>query len=101
LNPHAFYTSWDKAASGLQLAKRWLFVGYSLPEADIEIRHMLKWTQLARRNASEPSIQAVLQRDRGAAERYQRFFGINESNVFQCGFEGWISEHFGRFCDSE
>jgi len=101
LNPHAFYTIWDKAASGLQLAKRWLFVGYSLPEADIEIRHMLKWTQLARRNASEPSIRAVLQRDRGAAERYQRFFGISESNVFQCGFEGWISEHFDRFCDSE
>jgi hypothetical protein len=48
LNPHAFYTIWDRAESGLQLANRWLFVGYSLPEADIEIRHLLKSAQLAR-----------------------------------------------------
>lgn len=90
LNPHAFYTIWDKARTSLQLAEKWLFVGYSLPEADLEIRHLLKSAQLARRDPLRVSIEVVLKNDPEAGERYRRFFGIRSEMVFQSGLHGWI-----------
>jgi hypothetical protein len=42
----AFQTIWDEAHTVLRFARRWLFVGYSLPESDIEIKHLLKTAQL-------------------------------------------------------
>jgi SIR2-like domain len=98
LNPHAFYTIWDKAASSLQMANSWLFVGYSLPEADIEIRHMLKWTQLAHEDGSEPFINVVLREDTKAGERYEQFFGIDNRQVFQYGFDEWVTGHLDSYC---
>jgi hypothetical protein len=98
LNPHAFYTIWDKAETALQAAQRWLFVGYSLPEADVEIRHMLKWTQLARKDKGEPSIHIVLSGDTDASKRYQQFFGIADQEVSQSGLDKWIRERLGDYC---
>jgi len=91
LSAHAFNEIWDGARASLQLAEKWIFVGYSLPEADIEIRHLLKSAQLARRSGSEPSIEVVLKCDHQAGERYVRFFGITDDQVLQCGLHQWIA----------
>jgi hypothetical protein len=98
LNPHAFYTIWDKAYTSLQLASTWIFVGYSLPEADTEIRHLLKSAQLSRKDVRELSIDVVLKGDCQAGVRYERFFGLSDERVFQGGLEGWAAERLGNCC---
>jgi hypothetical protein len=98
LSADAFYTVWDKARTGLQSAEKWLFVGYSLPEADIDIRHLLKSAQLARRDPSRVSIDVVLREDCEAGERYSRFFGLRHEQIFQDGLGEWITNRLGIYC---
>jgi hypothetical protein len=100
LSADAFYTVWDKARTSLQLAEKWLFVGYSLPEADVDIRHLLKAAQLARRHPSNVSVDVVLKSDResGEADRYQRFFGLRDDQLFYDGLEDWISSNLKGYC---
>jgi NAD-dependent SIR2 family protein deacetylase len=98
LSPSPFYSVWDKAQAHLQEAEKWLFVGYSLPDADIEIRHLLKFTQLARRNSSTISIDVVLREDCDAGRRYQRFFGLSSDQVFQDGIEEWAAKRSDAYC---
>jgi len=100
LNPHAFYTIWDKAYTSLQLASNWIFVGYSLPEADTEIRHLLKSAQVSRKNVKDLSIDVVLKGDCQAGERYERFFGLPDERIFQGGLEDWAVERAGNYCGS-
>ncbi len=98
LNPSAFYSVWDKAQADLQSAQRWLFIGYSLPDADVEIRHLLKFTQLARTTASKLSIEVVLQNDSDAENRYQRFFGLSSQQIFQEGIKEWVTKRLNAYC---
>ena len=42
---HAFASSWLTAEQILSNAERWIFVGYSMPEADFEFKHLLKTCQ--------------------------------------------------------
>lgn len=84
---------WDAARTSLQRAGRWLFIGYSMPEADVEVRHLLKSTQLARGDPTPLLIDAVLKEDCAAGMRYQRFFGLPSEKVFQDGTERWVAKH--------
>jgi hypothetical protein len=99
MNPHAFNAIWGGAETSLQLAGKWLFVGYSLPEPDIEIRHLLKSTQLARRDSQRVSIDVVLKEDCEAGERYRRFFGLADNRIFQGGLNEWIEKNLEDYCD--
>lgn len=83
-----FQTIWEKAFSELRRAEKWLFIGYSLPDADYEFKHMLKSAQLARNN-NPWKAKVVLKEDKDAEKRYKRFFG--EIEVFQGGTEEWIN----------
>ena len=95
LSVRAFQTIWDGAHTALRTASRWLFVGYSLPEADIEIRHLLKTAQLARKD--KPAIQVILRDDSAAGDRYARFLGGN-INIIQGGLDEWISQELEEYC---
>src|SRR5579871_2300465 len=72
-----FERSWVSAERLLRNADKWVFIGYSLPAADYEFKHLLKRVQLSRR---EPPEFAVIT---GGSEadcdntyaNYQRFFG--------------------------
>jgi len=72
LDSPAFYAIWDESSIKLRYAEKWLFVGYSLPEADIEIRHLLKSSQLARKDPGSLSIEIVLKEDCPAEQRYRQ-----------------------------
>jgi len=98
LDAPVFQAVWDEARPALAWANRWLFIGYSLPEADIEIRHLLKTTQLARKRPASLSIEVVLKDDPGAAERYARFFGLRDEQVFNCGLGSWINSRLQGYC---
>jgi hypothetical protein len=43
-----FERSWLSAERLLRQAKKWVFIGYSLPAADYEFKHLLKRVQLSR-----------------------------------------------------
>jgi hypothetical protein len=72
-----FERSWLSAERLLRNAKKWVFMGYSLPGADYEFKHLLKRVQLSRKKAPEFVVIT------GGSEldteytymNYQRFFG--------------------------
>jgi hypothetical protein len=48
-----FDKSWFSAERLLRQAKKWIFIGYSLPAADYEFKHQLKRVQLSRLSPPE------------------------------------------------
>lgn len=52
-----FRQSWVTAEQKLRHSGRWVFIGYSLPAADYEFKHLLKRVELAR--AKQPKIIVV------------------------------------------
>lgn len=93
-----FQTIWDLARLGLQQANRWLLLGYSMPDGDIEIRHLLKSAQLARMTQSNLSIEVILKNHSAAADRYKRFFGLPDDRIFQHTLGNWIEERLSDYC---
>jgi RNase P subunit RPR2 len=70
-----FQKSWFSAEEILRAAKRWVFIGYSLPAADFEFKFLLKRLQLSRHR---PVSFVVISGGSGADRafwNYQRFFG--------------------------
>jgi hypothetical protein len=94
-----FQTIWDRAYSALARADRWLFVGYSMPDADFEFKHLLKAAQLARPQPSALSMDAVVMNDDDAAKRYEGFFGKRIGDVSQLGLEKWVETELGAWAD--
>jgi len=89
-----FQTIWHRAFDALRESHRWLFIGYSMPEADFEFRQVLKSAELANCGRLRRSIQVVLKRDQDAAVRYGRFFGFSPSYINQEGLSNWAAKDF-------
>lgn len=93
-----FQTIWDHAHEALSKADTWLFIGYSMPEADFEFRHLLKSAQLARNDVSRWTCEVVLKDDDSAAKRYMSFFGLKASQICQKGLAGWVEGCLDLLC---
>jgi hypothetical protein len=78
-----FQKSWFAAEQLLRSAKRWAFIGYSLPAADYEFKYLLKRTQLCR--PKEPEFIVVSGGNNHDARRtydnYHKFFGRSIKKV--------------------
>jgi hypothetical protein len=85
-----FSTIWDNTFNMLRDASEWIFVGYSLPEADFQLRHLLKRAQLAHSGGSL-KITVVAAGAGATADRYSRFFGDALECVVSDGFDKWAS----------
>jgi NAD-dependent SIR2 family protein deacetylase len=85
---------WELALGALRNAGRWVFVGYSLPPADYELRYMVKTAQLV--NKGLESIRVVLKADghHEPVDRYKQFFGLRDDQIYLDGIESWIRGHF-------
>jgi len=72
-----FEKSWLSAEELLRDSEKWVFVGYSLPAADYEFKHLLKRVQLSR--MSPPEFVVITGGSQESCkytyENYQRFFG--------------------------
>ena len=72
-----FQKSWFAAEELLRSAKRWVFIGYSLPPADYEFKYLLKRIQLSR--TVKPEFIVITGGSRRDISRtydnYQKFFG--------------------------
>lgn len=89
LDYYQFQGIWEKALRLLQRTTQWLFIGYSLPEADFELRQLLKTAELSREGGVRPKISVVLYKDKPAVDRYRRFFGIGARAISRGGFQPW------------
>jgi SIR2-like protein len=90
-----FQTVWQTAFAALRDSSKWLFVGYSLPEADFEFRHLLKSAEKAVLGDNrQRTIQVILKRDRQAGIRFKRFFGITDEKIHQHGLSGCVQNCF-------
>ncbi|MBC9785087.1 hypothetical protein H1S01_11265 [Heliobacterium chlorum] len=88
---HAFTSSWLAAEQILDQANRWIFIGYSLPEADFEFRHLLKTSQL-KFSLNTKEIHAVFYKDKVAQKRYEKFFGKDKVTIYQGGLTEYVHE---------
>lgn len=84
-----FQTVWQQAFSALRDSTTWLFIGYSLPEADFEFRHLLKSAEKA--GGSPKTIRVILKDDADAGTRFKRFFGVRDAQIHQHGLSGCVS----------
>jgi hypothetical protein len=84
-----FQAVWQQAFSALRDSTTWSFIGYSLPEADFEFRHLLKSAEKA---ACTPrNIRVILKKDPEAGKRFRRFFGIGNAQIHQHGLSDCVS----------
>lgn len=84
-----FVNSWQRAEEILNAASKWIFVGYSLPDADYEFKHMLKCSQ--NRGMSTKEIHAIMKDDMAAENRFNAIFGEDNVICFQKGLDDYIS----------
>jgi hypothetical protein len=72
-----FEQSWLSAERLLRTARKWIFIGYSLPPADYEFKHLLKRVQLSRR--TQPEFVVITggrpKNTELTYKNYQGFFG--------------------------
>jgi hypothetical protein len=96
----AFASSWLTAEQVLTLARKWVFIGYSLPEADYEFKHLLKTCQLkcSHIKGESKSIDVVLKDDVDSSNRYLAFFGnsIGPTEIYQSALEGYVNNGLCR-----
>ena len=88
----AYPAIWHAAQMNLAESDEWIFVGYSLPDADYEFKHLLKSAELS--YTVRPTIKIILKNDLNAAEIYQKFFGnrLASKNIYQDGLEEYVKE---------
>lgn len=90
---HAFTSSWLAAEQILTKAKNWIFLGYSLPDADFEFKNLLKTCQLKwSDNEKYPKeITVVTRPNNGVQARFRAFFGADIHRVFEGGIEEYAA----------
>jgi hypothetical protein len=84
-----FQFVWQSAFSALRDSSEWVFIGYSLPEADFEFRHLLKAAEKAAPGGAAKKIKVVLKDDRQAELRFRRFFGLGDGHINQRGLSDY------------
>ena len=84
-----FQKSWLAAEELLRFARKWVFIGYSLPAADYEFKYLLKRTQLSR--VEQPEFVVITggkaSEVRRTLDNYRKFLGraVDDSNCFTRG----------------
>ncbi|HOQ36471.1 MAG TPA: hypothetical protein PLR73_02045 [Acetivibrio sp.] len=74
-------------------SEKWVFIGYSLPQADYEFKHLLKISEmkLLHKKTKDFSIDVVLLNSNSTVMRYKSFFGDRIGRVFNGGMDEYIN----------
>lgn len=87
----AYPAIWNEAENLLAEADKWVFIGYSLPEADFELKHLIKSAELRTPRAKRSrTIDAVLFQDEQAKNKFERFFGQEKVSVYENGLNEYL-----------
>ncbi len=89
----AYSAIWHEAENQLAEADKWVFIGYSLPEADFELKHLIKSAEI-RLKHKEPlkQIDVVLYQDKFAIRKFKRFFGPEQVRIFENGLTEYVQQ---------
>jgi hypothetical protein len=92
---HAYASIWHRAGDILGDSTHWVFIGYSLPKADFELKSLMKTAQLRYRHLSTqpPRRIDVVAKSDMAREDYERFFGRDQFSFFNGGLEQYVRTH--------
>ncbi|EMR02254.1 hypothetical protein [Cesiribacter andamanensis] len=90
----AYSAIWHEAENLLSNAQKWVLIGYSMPEADFEFKHLIKSAQLrlAHKKEGHKEIDAVLYEDEYAQQKFERFFGPRNVRVFTGGLSEYVQQ---------
>lgn len=78
----------ERAQQAVREADRLLFVGYSMPPADVAIHHLIRRGLLTRRKEEAPAVKVINHRPSEAlVDRFRRLFGPDVKFDFS-GFRG-------------
>lgn len=92
--------TWRSAEEYLKTTVNWVFIGYSMPAADFDFKHLLKRVQLTER--TRPDITVITGGDSAAAgltiERFTKFFGNvrGERFFFRNGLDQTALSHLQK-----
>ena len=93
----AYSAIWFQAEKLLARSDRWVFIGYSLPEADYELKHLLKAAQLQlahqRKGGRRLRIEVIMQGDEPTRKKFERFFGAEALDFFEGGLAEYVAKH--------
>lgn len=92
-----FQTIWDQAFNALSNSDRWLFIGYSMPQADFEFRHLLKSAEQARGSVKLKDMQVIMRGDREGESLFTSYFGSKVSAVHQKGLSDWVDHQMSPY----
>jgi hypothetical protein len=94
---HAYSSIWHTAEQILADADHWIFVGYSLPKADYELKHLLKVAQLRMRHMrqrEERRIDVVVKGESARGD-YEAFFGRDAFTYYPEGLDAYVRTSCG------
>jgi hypothetical protein len=91
----SYSSIWYHAERLLSESDHWVFIGYSLPEADYEFKHLLKSAQL--RKSDQDSISRkrieVVVKDPKTCKKFKTFFGPD--TIYKCHNKG-LAEYVSK-----
>ncbi|MCX7746724.1 MAG: hypothetical protein N2645_07525 [Clostridia bacterium] len=95
---NTFPDVWDMAEQVLCEADKWIFIGYSMPDADYEFKHLLKISQLKlmHKRTSDIGVDVVLLNDENAVGKYRGFFGSRVGCVSNGGVGAYLTLQEGK-----
>jgi NAD-dependent SIR2 family protein deacetylase len=91
---NSFPNLWKEAEETLSASDRWVFIGYSLPEADYEFKHLLKIAQLklGHKKKEKLRIDVVLLGSDTTSAKYRSFFGDYIGRIYNGGIREYIDD---------
>ena len=83
---------WSVAEDVLSNADKWIFIGYSMPQADYEFKHLLKISEMKFRHKRErkPDIDAVILKSNSTRQKYESFFGNSINRICNGGIAEYL-----------
>lgn len=90
---NSFPNIWNRAEHILTDADKWIFIGYSLPEADYEFKHLLKIAELKLQHVKNNvlSIDIILLNDNNSVNKYRNYFGKRINIICNKGISEYIN----------
>jgi hypothetical protein len=91
---NSFAEIWRETEEILTKSDRWVFIGYSLPQADYEFKHLLKIAELKLNHVrkNKLSIDVVLLGGENAIKEYRGFFGDKLNIVCNRGISEYLEK---------
>lgn len=88
----AYPAIWAEAENILANSSKWIFIGYSLPEADFELKHLIKSAELRLKHKKmNREIDVIIYKDTIIENKFKGFFGTENVQIFECGLTEYVT----------